>query len=129
MLTANPMRELPHKNKLEHQKDDGRGFEGQSPAVRRGINRDARNQRRQTENKRSVAKQKSAPRGSGNILASGDENRDANRGKRRKRDKSKQTELDSSVHRSFISLRHGDFDVVTPRKIDSFAIARVDVTR
>ena len=89
MLLANTMRKLPHENKFEYEKNDGRGFEGQSPAVRRGINRDACNQRRQTKNKRGITQQKSTTSGAGNVLAARDENRHADRGERRERDKSK----------------------------------------
>src|SRR5579872_817914 len=107
MLMANTMRELPHKNKLKYQKNDGRGFECQSPAVCRGINRDARDQRRHAKNKRGIAQQKSAARGARNILAARDENRDANRGNDGERDKPKQTELDFRVHRDFTACAIG----------------------
>ncbi len=129
MLAANTMRELPNEYKFKHEKKNRRAFERQSPAVRHGINRDARNQRRQTENKGGIAQQKRAAGSVRDILPARDENRDSNRRSDGQRDESKQAELDSSVHRKLKSLGHGDFDVMLLGKIGGFGIAGVDVTR
>ena len=105
MFATYEMRELAHENEFKYQTNNGDSTEGQSPGWRGGINRDARNRRRKTENEGSVAQEKSAASGAGNVLAAGDENGHANRSKGRERDQCKQSELNSCRH-SDVSRRN-----------------------